>query len=97
MKITIELESLEELAKVRAWLNTAFPAQDIDTSESILKLNLSARTENCLMAENITTLAKLLEYSEVGLLKIPNFGKHSLTEVKQHLSALGLFLRNSRG
>jgi hypothetical protein len=48
---------------------------------------LTARTRNCLKAENITTVAQLLAAFETGLLEdVPNLGKLSLQEVKNFLA-----------
>lgn len=61
-------------------------------SKSVDILDLSNRSKNCLEAENIQTLRELLSMSEAELLKVRNFGKTSLKEVKSKLSALGLSL-----
>lgn len=55
-------------------------------------LDLSVRSKNCLDSENITTLRDLVTNSESDMLKVRNFGKTSLKEVKTKLSALGLSL-----
>ena len=55
-------------------------------------LELSVRSKNCLDAENITTLRDLVALSEPEILKVRNFGKTSLKEVKSKLQALGLTL-----
>ena len=55
-------------------------------------LELSVRSKNCLDAENITTLRDLVALTEPEILKVRNFGKTSLKEVKSKLQALGLTL-----
>ena len=61
-------------------------------SKNVDMLELSVRAKNCLDAENITTLRDLVSMTETELLKVRNFGKTSLKEVKSKLQALGLSL-----
>ena len=61
-------------------------------SMSISELDLSVRSANCLASEHIETLGELVSRSEADLLKVRNFGKTSLREVKKKLSELGLIL-----
>lgn len=55
-------------------------------------LELTVRAANCLKAENINTIADLVQRSESDLLKTPNLGKKSLTEIKNVLVGRGLRL-----
>ena len=55
-------------------------------------LELTVRSANCLKAENICYIGDLIQRSEVELLKTPNLGKKSLTEIKEVLAKLGLGL-----
>jgi DNA-directed RNA polymerase subunit alpha len=55
-------------------------------------LELSVRAKNCLDSENVTTMRDLVRMTETELLKVRNFGKTSLKEVKSKLAALGLSL-----
>jgi len=57
---------------------------------SISELDLSVRATNCLMSEKIETLRDLVQHQEAELLKIRNFGKTSLKEVKKKLTDIGL-------
>ncbi len=61
-------------------------------SKSVDMLDLSVRSKNCLDSEAILTIRELVILSEQDLLKVRNFGKTSLKEVKNKLSALGLGL-----
>jgi DNA-directed RNA polymerase subunit alpha len=61
-------------------------------NRSIDMLELSVRAKNCLDSENVTTLRDLVQMTEPELLKVRNFGKTSLKEVKNKLTALGLSL-----
>ncbi len=61
-------------------------------SKSVDMLDLSVRSKNCLDSENIAAIGDLLRFTESELLKVRNFGKTSLKEVKNKLAALGLSL-----
>jgi DNA-directed RNA polymerase subunit alpha len=56
----------------------------------IEELDFSVRTYNCLKKANILTIGELAQISESELMQIRNFGKKSLTEVKEKLAGLGL-------
>ncbi|HAJ57434.1 MAG TPA: DNA-directed RNA polymerase subunit alpha [Candidatus Omnitrophica bacterium] len=58
----------------------------------ISELELSVRSSNCLREANIKTIADLVRRSESELLGFRNFGKKSLTEVKEIIVAMGLSL-----
>ncbi len=55
-------------------------------------LELTVRSANCLKAENIYYIGDLVQRSEVELLKTPNLGKKSLTEIKSVLASHNLSL-----
>ena len=55
-------------------------------------LELTVRSANCLKAENIYFIGDLIQRTEVELLKTPNLGKKSLTEIKDVLATRGLSL-----
>ncbi len=61
-------------------------------------LELTVRSANCLKAESILYIGDLVQRTEVELLKTPNLGKKSLTEIKdvlaQHELSLGTKLEN---
>lgn len=65
---------------------------------SIDDLELTVRSANCLKAENIFYIGDLIQRTEVELLKTPNLGKKSLTEIKdvlaRHDLSLGMRLEN---
>ena len=70
-----------EQAKLRKILNM-----------SVNEIELSVRAANCLNNANITTVGQLAMKTEQEMLKYRNFGKKSLNEIKEKLSALGLTL-----
>ena len=53
-------------------------------------LELTVRSANCLKAENLYYIGDLIQRTEVELLKTPNLGKKSLTEIKDVLASKGL-------
>ncbi|MPX18551.1 DNA-directed RNA polymerase subunit alpha [Moraxella catarrhalis] len=55
-------------------------------------LELTVRSANCLKAENIYYIGDLVQRSETELLKTPNLGKKSLTEIKDVLASKNLEL-----
>ena len=50
------------------------------------------RSANCLKAESIHFIGDLIQRAEVDLLKTPNLGRKSLTEIKDVLATRGLTL-----
>ncbi|MDB6029314.1 MAG: rpoA [Verrucomicrobiales bacterium] len=71
----------DEKSKLRKLLNM-----------SVNEIELSVRAANCLNNANITTVGQLAMKTEQEMLKYRNFGKKSLNEIKEKLSALGLTL-----
>ena len=55
-------------------------------------LELTVRSANCLKAESIYYIGDLIQRTEMELLKTPNLGKKSLTEIRDVLAARGLSL-----
>ena len=56
------------------------------------ELELTVRSANCLKAENLYYIGDLIQCTEVELLRTPNLGKKSLTEIKDVLASHGLSL-----
>ncbi len=56
------------------------------------EIELSVRSTNCLSGADIETIGELVVMPESEMLKFRNFGKKSLTEIKQKLSEMGLSL-----
>lgn len=68
------------------------PAIDPILLRPVDDLELTVRSANCLKAENIFLIGDLIQRTEVELLKTPNLGKKSLTEIKDVLARRGLSL-----
>ena len=58
----------------------------------ISELELSVRSSNCLREANIKTIVELVKQNEEEMLGLKNFGKKSLTEIKELLAVMGLSL-----
>lgn len=79
--------------------NEKEPVQEVQEEEvdpillrPVDDLELTVRSANCLKAENIYYIGDLIQRTEVELLKTPNLGKKSLTEIKDVLASRGLSL-----
>jgi DNA-directed RNA polymerase subunit alpha len=59
---------------------------------SLAELKLSVRAMNCLETENIHTVRDLVQKNEDQLLDVRNFGDTTLSEVREKLQELGLYL-----
>jgi DNA-directed RNA polymerase subunit alpha len=73
---------------------TDLAQEDVDPFllRTVDDLELTVRSANCLKAENIYYIGDLVQRTEVELLKTPNLGKKSLTEIKDVLASRGLSL-----
>jgi DNA-directed RNA polymerase subunit alpha len=69
----------------------AEPAGEWDTP--VETLNLSVRSYNCLKRAGISKVSELLDMTEDQIVKMRNFGRKSLDEIKQVLAERGLSLR----
>ena len=61
-------------------------------SLKINEIELSVRSTNCLSSANIDTIGELVVMPESEMLRFRNFGKKSLTEIRQKLDEMGLNL-----
>ena len=59
-------------------------------TKSIDEMELSVRSHNCLQAAGIKTIGELVSKEESEMLKFKNFGRKSLTELTEKLTALEL-------
>jgi len=60
--------------------------------KSVDELELSVRSYNCLKNAGIRTIADLVQMTEQDILKTKNFGRKSLTEIRELLETMGLNL-----
>lgn len=88
----------EQLDLFVDFTNEEQPVAQAPTSEwdvPVETLNLSVRSFNCLKRAGISKVSELLDLSEDEIMKMRNFGKKSLDEIKQVLEERGLSLRQS--
>lgn len=87
LSVIVDLEGMPEIEPVE---------EEVDIDPILLRpvdeLELTVRSANCLKAENIYYIGDLIQKSETELLKTPNLGKKSLTEIKDVLGSRGLSL-----
>ena len=55
-------------------------------------MELSVRSANCLKNAGITLIGELVQKTETEMLKTKNFGRKSLSEIKEILDEMGLGL-----
>jgi DNA-directed RNA polymerase subunit alpha len=88
----------EQLDLFVGFNNRAEPLPESPPNEwdiPVESLNLSVRSFNCLKRAGISKVSELLDLTEDEIMKMRNFGKKSLDEIKQVLSERGLSLRLS--
>ena len=87
MSNMVDAEAIEERLKVEEE-----PQIDPFLLRPVEDLDLTVRSANCLKSENIRYIGELVQRTESALLKTPNFGKKSLTEIKAKLLENGYSL-----
>lgn len=65
-------------------------------NQSIEELELSVRASKCVKVFDIKTIGELTQKAESELLKMKNFGKKSLNEIREKLNKLGLNLAGEK-
>jgi DNA-directed RNA polymerase subunit alpha len=88
----------EELDLFVSFTNRTEPLPETPPNEwdiPVETLNLSVRSFNCLKRAGISKVSELLDLTEDEIMKMRNFGKKSLDEIKQVLSERGLSLRQA--
>jgi DNA-directed RNA polymerase subunit alpha len=90
MNIFINFEEEPEVQEVAQDRPATVHNENLD--RSVEELELSVRSYNCLKNANITTIRELVQKTEQEMLKTKNFGRKSLNEIKEILSAMGLGL-----
>jgi DNA-directed RNA polymerase subunit alpha len=93
---TIMQDQLSAFVDLEARSEEQPQAAESDVDPILLRpvddLELTVRSANCLKAESIYYIGDLIQRTEVELLKTPNLGKKSLTEIKDVLATRGLSL-----
>ncbi len=96
MKYLEVLTNIEDLEETVSIIKDSEEEKNSKTvyAKSIDDLDLTQRSYNSLKKHDVNTVGDLLQLSEDELNHIRNFGKKSLTEVKDKLNELGLSLKN---
>lgn len=68
------------------------PVANEHLDRSVEELELSVRSYNCLKNANIRTIRELVQKTEAEMLRTKNFGRKSLSEIKDLLTTMGLSL-----
>ncbi len=93
---TILQDQLSSFVNLQTMEDESPVDEDADIDPILLRpvdeLELTVRSANCLKAENIYYIGDLIQRTEVELLRTPNLGKKSLTEIKDVLASHGLSL-----
>ena len=91
--------NFDEPTAVSAVQHAAGPVEVDDTAalnrhllKKVDELELSVRSANCLKNDNIVYIGDLVQKTESEMLRTPNFGRKSLNEIKEVLSAMNLRL-----
>ena len=90
MNIFINFDEAPEVEEVVTEKMGTLRNENLD--RSVEELELSVRSYNCLKNANISTIRELVQKTEQEMLKTKNFGRKSLNEIKEILSAMGLSL-----
>ena len=85
---------IPEAEVVRAQIESPREAKERDLREKLAQpvsvFDPSVRAANCLEVAGIRTVGELVRHPEADMLKIKNFGKTSLRELKKKLAEMGL-------
>ena len=90
MNIFINFEEEPEAEMMTQERTVTVRNENLD--RSVEELELSVRSYNCLKNANISTIRELVLKTEQEMLKTKNFGRKSLNEIKEILTAMGLGL-----
>jgi DNA-directed RNA polymerase subunit alpha len=93
LAIFTDLDAMQSLAEAPVEEEAEFPQARGMENFPIEELELGVRSYNCLKRVGIETIGDLVSKSDAELAAIPNFGKKSIEEVAETLSAHGLTLR----
>ncbi len=89
MSIFVNFEEEEEEYKYEDIARPPLMRNDL-LDKSVDELELSVRSYNCLKNADIRSIRDLIRRSEKDMLNTKNFGKKSLTEIKDMLHGMGL-------
>jgi DNA-directed RNA polymerase subunit alpha len=88
-------DQLEIFVDIRRGEQTPQSSEHDEADLPVEALNLSVRSYNCLKRAGISRISELLDLTEDEILRMRNFGKKSLEEIKSVLAERGLSLRQA--
>lgn len=86
-------EPLAKAGKTEVYLNRQVPHYGVEGKTPFDHGVLTLRLLNALRAEDITRVEHVVCWSERDLLKVPNLGRKSVSELKEYLHSKGLKLK----
>lgn len=92
LSVFAALQNTQDTVDVQSGTRAAAPQFDPILLRPVDELELTVRSANCLKAEAIQYIGDLVRRSEQDLLKTPNLGRKSLSEIKEVLATRGLTL-----
>lgn len=97
LKDSLSIFIPEDETKTPPALSVPTKSSEKEISNEVLNkllsdIDLSVRAENCLKSAKISTMGELVTKTEDELLAYKNFGKRSLTEIKEKLKEMNLSL-----
>jgi len=84
--------NFEEPKEIEKKPQSTEPEFNKNLLKKVDELELSVRSMNCLKNDNIIYIGDLVQKTEPEMLRTPNFGRKSLNEIKEVLSAMSLYL-----
>ncbi|MDA7461680.1 hypothetical protein N8914_06705 [Planktomarina temperata] len=77
--------------------NSTLNSMQVTVPDMLLQsFDFSVRTRNIFLKENINYVSELVKWNEPALLRIKNFGRKSLSEIKLFLTNMGLSLGDNK-
>ena len=86
LEVFVDLQGEDDIGHVDEVQVDAILLRPVD------ELELTVRSANCLKSEDINYIGDLVQRTEVELLRTPNLGRKSLTEIKEVLDSHNLEL-----
>ncbi len=92
LTVFIPFEAKEEYVPIEEEEEAVRPELNPNLYRTVEELELSVRSANCLKTMGLRLIGELVQKNEPELLKFKNFGRKSLSEIKEILATLGLSL-----
>lgn len=93
LRLFIQFKEMERLDEEIMIKEAEEVEEDKKMDIQVKDLEFSVRARNCLKRANIKSLGELTDLTVADLLAIKNFGKKSLTEIREKLSQYGMSLK----